>query len=732
MRKLKLLLITAILFVNGVLFGISVEKPTIKGAEVSVDGYPKPMIGLFSNENVNRGHNVLATNRRWYHKGWTNQKEKFSIPRELLGLKFYVLPVQEELVYRVHTDGDLYALAPCNKKLDRTAQMEKIGFKKVESIKPFQMFGKLEENIVCTYYRKVKKGDSFKIPRPWVFVAGILDKGDSDNGEVLYNGITIPRQWPPNYKPNKEGKWWPDGKRPMPVPYLKNKPSVINISVGRQLFVDDFLISKGDFDREYHQPKKYKGNPVLKVETKLEKGKFGINGMAGAAPKDGGVWWNPDKQQFEVWYETGWCGPYAFATSKDGLKWERPNLNIYNEPNQVFPDNMHPDSGGVVLDYQSADPKQRYKMFNRGGGDFFDRCKVWTSPDGIHWSEPTRGGVMGDRSTMFYNPFRKKWVYSLRWGIPQSKAGRARSYVEANDFVSGSRWAPEDVVYWLGTDELDPMRPEIKDSHRPQLYNFNAVAYESIMLGFYEILWGPDNDTCAQRGHPKFTGLNFAYSRDGFHWSRPDRRPAIDSERTFEKWDNGYVQSVGGLCTIHDDTLYIYYIAFSGDKNNTFDPKTTGKSSMLSGMYHGSAMGVAFLRRDGFVSINSKKDKPAEILTEPVIFAGSYLFANIDAPKGALYAEVVDMNGKVIAPFSFANCIPAKGDNTRARISWKGVGKNDLARLANTPVRFRFKMENGKFYSFWVSVANNGRSDGYVGGGGKGFYTNIDNVGDGN
>ena len=69
MRKLKLLLITAILFVNGVLFGISVEKPTIKGAEVSVDGYPKPMIGLFSNENVNRGHNVLATSRSQNQNG---------------------------------------------------------------------------------------------------------------------------------------------------------------------------------------------------------------------------------------------------------------------------------------------------------------------------------------------------------------------------------------------------------------------------------------------------------------------------------------------------------------------------------------------------------------------------------------------------------------------------------------------------------------------------------------
>ena len=263
--------------------------------------------------------------------------------------------------------------------------------------------------------------------------------------------------------------------------------------------------------------------------------------MSGAAPKDGGVWWNPDLERFEAWYETGWCGTYAFAISSDGLNWERPDLGIFDEPNQIMPDNMCPDSGGVVLDYQSPDPEQRYKMFNRGTGDFFCRGKVWTSRDGQNWGKAVRSGAMGDRSTMFYNPFRKKWIFSLRWAIPHSTAGRARAYVEADDFMSGARWQPEDPVYWLGTDKYDLKRDEIKDSIKPELYNFNAVAYESIMLGMFQILWGPENDTCAERGHPKFTSLEFGYSRDGFHWSRPDRKPAIDSSRSFSRWDNGYV-----------------------------------------------------------------------------------------------------------------------------------------------------------------------------------------------
>ncbi len=711
------------------------ETPRIKGARVRVENYPNPLTGIFTYKDFTTlDSSILCTNRGWYYKnGRLSKKDKLGIPEELFGCKYYLLPVQEELTYEVLSDGELYAVAPCNSKCDRTSNLKKIGFERVPNVKTFRFFDTKEENISALFKRAVKKGDKFKIPRPWCFIAGIIEDSPAENGEVLYNGIVIPREWPPKYAPNKSGKWWPDGKTPMPVPYLEKKPPVINISVGRQLFVDDFLIADGsDFVREFHLPKKYEGNPVLKAETPLEKGKFGINKMSGAAPKDGGVWWNPDSQMFEVWYECGWCGTYAYATSRDGLNWERPNLGIFDEPNQVMPDSMHPDSGGVVLDYQCPNPAQRYKMFNRGGGDFWCRGKVWVSPDGKHWGEPVRSGAMGDRSTMFYNPFRKKWVFSLRWGIPHSTAGRARAYFEANDFIEGAKWQPEEPVYWLGTDMLDIKRDEIKDSIKPQLYNFNAVAYESLMLGMFEILWGPENDTCAERGHPKFTSLSFAYSRDGFHWSRPDRRPAIDSSRTFSKWDNGYVQSVGGVCTVLDDKLYIYYIAFGGNKDNVFNPQTTGKSSMLSGMYDNSAMGVAVMRRDGFASLNSKsKDKSALVLTEPVLFSGSYLFANIDAPKGALYAEVLDMDGKVIEPFSFKNCIPATGDSTAARITWKGA-PDDLARFANRPVRLRFKMDNGKFYSFWVSVSENGRSDGYVGGGGPGFYSNIDTVGNSN
>jgi hypothetical protein len=48
----------------------------------------------------------------------------------------------------------------------------------------------------------------------------------SPDGELLYNGIRLPAEWPPKWKYTLE---------PMPLPYLDKPPAVIPIDVGRQL-----------------------------------------------------------------------------------------------------------------------------------------------------------------------------------------------------------------------------------------------------------------------------------------------------------------------------------------------------------------------------------------------------------------------------------------------------------------------------------------------------------------
>lgn len=81
---------------------------------------------------------------------------------------------------------------------------------------------------------------------------------------------------------------------PQNIPYLKNPPKVIDISVGRQLFVDDFLIEETELKPEYHKAKKYEGNPVFFAEKLWKK-----ETMPCACPKSGGVWYDEDEKSLK-------------------------------------------------------------------------------------------------------------------------------------------------------------------------------------------------------------------------------------------------------------------------------------------------------------------------------------------------------------------------------------------------------------------------------------------------
>ena len=100
--------------------------------------------------------------------------------------------------------------------------------------------------------------------------------------EVLYNGIHLPEQWPPRYAE-------PQKAQDMPIPYLEQKPGVIPVNVGRQLFVDSFLIAETNLNRVIHTPRFYEGNPVLGPDKEWEKT---TEGGLYAAPFSDGIWYD--------------------------------------------------------------------------------------------------------------------------------------------------------------------------------------------------------------------------------------------------------------------------------------------------------------------------------------------------------------------------------------------------------------------------------------------------------
>jgi len=537
-------------------------------------------------------------------------------------------------------------------------------------------------------------------------------------GETLYNGIELPDKWPPAYDRHPK-------QTQMPVPYLENPPAVIPIDVGRQLLVDDFLIEKTTLKRRFYTAEYHPANPVIKPDKAWE---FGSGGWF-AAPFSGGAWYDPSDKLFKMWYTGGYLHSSCLATSKDGIKWDKPSYDVQKGTNVVIPP-VNPeadrsvDTTSVWLDYDAKSPKERFKYFATENGHGPRWAMVYrTSPDGIHWTDAlTKQDIWGDRSTVFYNPFRKVWVLSERasWG------GRARRYCENADpkklITEGALADKEKGTNWVAGEMFDPKHPVEEFARKPELYNLDAAPYESLMIGAFSIWSGPSNKDCGKMDLQKRNDILLGFSRDGFHWDRPDRQRFISCSWEEKNWRFGNVQSIVNGCLVVGDKLYFY---FSGRSKPGLGMYDTDKCK-TDGWDKDAATGLAILRRDGFASMDAGK-KVATLTTRPLSFKGKYLFVNVDCPEGELKAEVLGKDGKVIEPFTLNNCKSVSCDKTLAAVEWK----EDLSKLSGKPVQIRFHLKNGSLYSFWVSPDQSGASYGYVGGGGPGFTGPTDTVGNG-
>jgi len=527
-------------------------------------------------------------------------------------------------------------------------------------------------------------------------------------GETLFNGITLPDQWPGEIKKLT--------RDPMRVPYLENPLEVIPIDFGRQLFVDDFLIEHTTLDRSYHRPKYHPENPIVKPDKPWEC----EDAARAAAPFSDGVFYDPKDKLFKMWYMGGYIASTCLATSSDGIHWEKPSLDVRPGTNEVLSHRaVEPASGGryrdsstVWLDQEDPNLQHRYKMFVTTPIPQRWSLALRCSADGIHWSEPVAVSAtrIGDRTTVHYNPFRKKWVFGLRIGQPG--VGRSRAYFEHSDAIAGTKQIANGAVLWLCADRLDPHHPDPKYNNiEPQLYNHDAVAYESLMLGLFSIWQGPPNSECARLKIQKRNEVLVGFSRDGFHWHRPDRARFLTVNPTEGAWNWGNVQSAGGCCLVVGDKLHFYVSGrMLGDR-------------FWDGNCH---TGLAVMRRDGFASMDAG-NKEGVLTTRPVKFKGKYLFVNVDNPDGEMHVEVLTKDEKPIGGLSLKDCNPISADSTIQQVIWKS--RKDLSSLTGKPVRFKFHLNNGKLYSFWVSPDKSGASYGYVAAGGPGFTGPVDTVG---
>ncbi len=508
---------------------------------------------------------------------------------------------------------------------------------------------------------------------------------------LLYNGIYLPEVWPPQDISK-------DFKTVVEAPYLKDianggmHPEVVNIDVGRQLFVDNFLIESTNLQSVYHKPTLYENNPILTPSVAY-----------GFHFKHGGVWYDEEKGIIEMWYNLGYGIGYAYST--DGINW--------TDKGQIH--EFDGKSGGyatIIKDTNAGPNDPKFYMLVRRSNSYHDPkgeesdhehypTSVYYSFNGQKWFIRGSGPTSGDATSLIYNPFRDVWQMSLRRSYKNPKLGRSRYYLELESLLDLSEANDSNVVFWQRADKDDIWHPKL--NFQPEIYSFCAVGYESIMLGAYQMLQGPENKEMSMTGIPKITNIVLGYSRDGFYYTRPDRTSFLQSSEVPGAWDRGYLHESGSVCLIVGDELWFYYTGYKGDQS------LAGTSS-TGGALHYCSVGLAKLRRDGFVSLSGTGSVTTRKMT--VTKGQKYLFIN--AKAASVKAEILDANGNVMAGYSMAECTPFSGDSTCTMLKW---GDKDLSQLSGTDFKIRFEVTDGDFYAFWLSATEDGASNGAEAGG---------------
>ncbi len=457
-----------------------------------------------------------------------------------------------------------------------------------------------------------------------------------------------------------------------------------------QLFVDlDRVEALDNVQQVFHSAEKHAENPVLRKLKPWE--------------HDRGTWgsviYDEQEKIFKAWYGGGSgrrreyrpgllsdCSVLCYATSKDGVHWDRPELGLHDvmgtrRNNVVIGDDHHNGLAhweSVLKDPLDKNPKRRYKALGWSSMDWDGpRSGIYsmTSPDGLRWAHtaepifryhPRPGskdlGPVGDAQSLMIDTLQRRYVAYLR-SLPN------RSLSVSRDFVA---WTPPRICLRARPGE------EVNT-----VYNHMGFVYGDRYLGLLTYFVRDPKDT-------RLT-VRLLTSRDGETWQRPSTpRPLIDVGGVGE-WDRFTVMLTGAPPIRVGDRLFIYYRGLA----NRHQPYK-GKDEAYR---KGGGLGLATLRADGFASLNASYDG-GRVTTRLFRTHGLRLRVNAKADFGRLWVELLDRAGKPVPGFTRADCQPMQADRVDQPIVWK----NDptLEKLKGQPIRLRFHLENARLYSYRI------------------------------
>ena len=483
--------------------------------------------------------------------------------------------------------------------------------------------------------------------------------------------------------------------------------TVVRIDNHKQLFIDERF-----FDRQTDVH--LTANPPAKREIILRPEKpweAGCLGFYSTMIEDQGI--------YKLWYDAyvgldvskDFPRSLCYATSTDGIHWERPNVGLFNWMGYAENNIVMPGMDGAVMVDPIAPPDQRYKAVGcifantiwpeskgahwdmTGGGVY-----LMTSPDGIHWKrmDPVASPFFHDsQNNLFYDDHINKYVAYLR----THRRGRTLSRVELEDptrtpwpyrtppetvkpnaygLYLGDDFGAYDMV--LASDELDPPDTDIQTCPIVR-YPWAQDVYIGLCTlyrHYPETLPGTFRNDGPQ-------DVQLAVSRDGIHWRRPDRKPYIALGLSGQ-WDGGCLWPCQGMIR-KEGEIWQYYCATVCTHGN-WDPAKLPMGGICRTVQ----------RLDGFSSVDA--DYTGGEFTTPLLrFTGTDLRLNIDcSAMGSARVEILDEQYGVIEGFSADQAVTVEGNHLAIGVRW--TSNANVADLQSRLVRLRFVLRACKLYAF--------------------------------
>ena len=369
-----------------------------------------------------------------------------------------------------------------------------------------------------------------------------------------------------------------------------------------------------------------------------------------------------EKRAWVPWREGARGFGVCYATSKDGIHWEKPELGLIDfegsKKNNIVLEYTH--GVAVIKDLHEADPQKRYKAIHpeRSGS------AVWFSPDGIHWGTKhdagpidhgdTNQAVWWDEDLGQYVLITRHWGGAKTTGRYGRGGHRQKVRCVSSDFLHWSK--PAFVIEGLDL--------------RKQIHDMPVVKHAGVYLGMVGLF---DIEASKQ-------WCELAWSPDSIEWHRiQPGKPLIPNGPVMGDYDWGCV--FASVPIIRKDGILLYYGAndgrFMGWRNGYF--------------------ALAHMRPDGFAGyeqIAGGSNKTGSLTTRAVSAVGNSLCVSADvAPSGFVKVTAHDRENNKLAEGELITKTV-----TDAMVRWKegfSLGKHQ-----GKKIRLRFELRDSKLYSF--------------------------------